>query len=520
MLNKLFGKYSIYIFAALMSVVMTLIVLAYNQTINPDGLQYLHTAVAYTNGGLKAAENAFNLPFYSILIAITAKITTLSMLHATYLLNAILDLITVMVFVVIIKELGGDAAAQLIGALIILFFPSFNHLRDQIIRGHGYYAFALMSLLFLMRYLQTNKWSYVFGWTITIIIATLFRIEGSCLALLAPLVTLLIPQRNFSHRIYNTVKIYSIYIITAIVIIPSLLLHKFNSAQTSTHLLSIQRIQQQILSGLQMSWHNLHQKALIIQTNIINPADKHAHSMLALIAGLIADYLGVLIFTLGLLYSILAAYTMLKKTIPTNLTAKVPLFTFIILNIFLTALFITQNFFVSHRYLLLLSLLLLLTVPFALTKIYTNWKTKTPTLTGSRWLFPAIVAWMCYIAISAVGHFGTSKAYIVNAGKWLNHNLAPHNILCENNPQLAYFANQSKSLHFSINKVMITQNQLKSCDYLAMQISKNEPWLNNKLDVKLKIKPIKEFHNRRGDKVLIYKIKARRRVVPLQASIL
>lgn len=478
MIADFYKKYNIYLWAGFLSLVLTFVMLSYNEPFDPDGLNYLKTAELLAAHNFKAAFNTYNWMFYPILIVFTSKITTLSFLHAAYLLNAILDAATVLLFIALIKELGGSRKIQIIGALVILFFPYLNFMRQDIMRGHGYYLFAFLSILLLMRFYKNYKWRDSIGWGIAIMLATLCRLEGAVLACFLPLVLLVRPNLKFIHKIKYLLQAYTIQIIMFILILGYVVIFK------SANLGRFSEFIGQLSHGTQNTWHPLQHASQVIATQVLG-FHLFRYGMAYFLGGaLFAVFIGYLLATMGLLYLALSIYSIVKKTIPNAWPAQAVWIYAIVLNIILTIIFLCQRLFLSERYTAFLCLLLLLSVPFALEKIY-----------KTRW-FPIVAVLLIYTAVGSIYNFAPSKAYIVEAGKWINKNTPLTAKIYSTSDQCAYFAHRATE----------TQPD-KNADYLIFDINRHDKQNEKLLLAKLNLRPIKEFHNRREDKILIFKNK-------------
>ncbi|KPJ67371.1 MAG: hypothetical protein AMJ43_03670 [Coxiella sp. DG_40] len=488
--------------ATFASISITLVMLAYNQPFDVDGIGLLKAAAVFTHQGIKQAVLIYRWPLYPILIASVANIFHLSLLHSAYFLNAILDTVTVVLFIMLVKELGGTRRLQIIAAFVILFFPYLNHFRHNVLRGHGYYAFALLAILFLIYYCRSYQWRYAIGWGLAVILATLFRIEGAVLACFLPLILLFKPGQKFILNLKYITQAYIVhFFVIALILIYSFIVTL--SHPSGFHIPYLSRLSEfiyQMTNGMQNAWHVLQAKAAAMKSIGIWPEALYRGVITYfLTGGLIAVYIGLLIATFGLLYLILSIYSLTRKIIPFDWSTKAVWTGAILLNVIVTVVFLCQQFFLSYRYIALLCLLLLLSIPFALEKLYINWKARRK-LMRSRWMFPLVCLGLMYTVIGSVTHFGPSKTYIIKAGQWIDKNTFPISKLCCNDEQLFYYANRR-----GLNAADFSQNQ-KQCDYLALKITKHEIHDNKYLKY-LEMHPIKLFHNERGDKVLIFKLK-------------
>lgn len=496
MIKAFFHRNNIYFLAGLASIGFTLLFLAYKQPIDPDGIQYLNAAVALPVQGLKASFQAYHWPFYSILIAAIISVTHLSALSSAHIVNTILDIITVIVFMMLIKELGGSRKLQILSALIILTFPYLNHFRYQVLRGHGYYPFCLLAMLFLIKFLRTYKWRDAIGWGIAIVIATLFRIEGAILTGFLPLILLLKPGLKVMPRIGYCLKAYIVPIILLVVL--AILLSIDHHFLASSYSGRIPDLISQFLHSPALVWHALQNRAdLLIKTFSVHPSSSKYANLAFLVAGLIGLSLIVLMTTLGLLYSILSGYSLGKKIVPWDWSAKAVWLWAMLLNVIIVLVFAGQQFFVVNRYVALLCFLLLLIVPFAIANIYKH----------HHKVFVLLVIALIYTMLGGVYHFGTSKTYIVENGEWLQKNTVVTSKLYSNDDMLFFYAKRPGLYIDDSSNQNLPSLDLKQYDYLAIRIARDDKAGEAKVIAYLKLQPIKVFHNRRGDKSLIFKLR-------------
>ena len=73
-----------------------------------------------------------------------------------------------------------------LAAGVILLSHELNSVREYIIRDHGFWTFYLSSLFFLLRFFKKPIKSYALGFSLSLAIATLFRVEGSLFLLFLP----------------------------------------------------------------------------------------------------------------------------------------------------------------------------------------------------------------------------------------------------------------------------------------------------------------------------------------------
>jgi hypothetical protein len=496
MLKILLKKYWVYTFAGITSIVLACLVAFYQQPFGVDGIIYLNAAKTFLQHGLKASMQIYPWPFYSILIAITAKIFSLSILNAAYVLNTILDIVTACAFVAILKKLGAKNLLQLLGVLLLITNPYVNHFRIHILRGHGYYAFTFLAIFWLMQYATTRNWRYAISWSIAMIIAILFRIEGVILLAGLPLILFLQPTKNLRTKISFVGFAYIIPIIIMLLFIPIhlILYHKHALALVGR----MTEISQQLQTGIISAWHNFSHTKELLKTDILSSSMPAGHgATYFLTGGILGSLIGTITEITGVLYILLFLFCIWKNIINCQREIKNIWLMSLGLTLIIPLWFFLQGNFLSGRYVALFSLLVFLSIPFALQKIYANWKERKPGwLTGSKWIFPLIIIWVLLITLDGIGHFGPSKTYIITAGRWIKNHTPTTSKLCCNDPQLFYYADRPGILNSDIKKLM----QYK-CDYLALKIPRyahQSSSLHN---------AITNFKNHRGDAAYIFKIK-------------
>ena len=96
-----------YLLVFLLSVLLSLWS-AYAQFIpNPDAMLYLRAAEYFSAGRWAEAVEVYRWPFYSLIIALAMKLTGAEALLAAQLVNLLLDGMTAIVFVAIVRRLAG-----------------------------------------------------------------------------------------------------------------------------------------------------------------------------------------------------------------------------------------------------------------------------------------------------------------------------------------------------------------------------------------------------------------------------
>lgn len=487
--------------AAILSLITLFIAVNTQNPVNNDGILYLKTAEAFLNSGWQEAIKHYEWPFYSIFIAWLSQITHLSFENSTYVLNAALLVIIVISFITLIEELGGSRFVQFIGALIILSHPKLHHYQHYIVRGFGYWAFSLLSLLNFIRFFKYLKWHYALNWGIFISAAILFRPEGLVICCFVPIVLLLRSETKPWNKLVSIFKAYSFNIISISIIIVWWL-NMPNS--TSAQLGRLSEFWDQLQNGLMLLSTNINEKAAIISQTVLHEYSKK-WDLTMVISGLSGIYLYKLIETLWPVHTLLFGHAFCKKLMPAEKDTKKVIIYFTILNLVIPAIFLGQKFFISYRFLMPASLLLLLWTPFSLHDIMQKWLDKKAVFKNNL-LFPTLALAFLIMFVYAFIPPKQSKAYIVSAGTWLKQNMIQQSKLYTNNSQLSYYAGKKFIEWDGCDDLAIPQ--WSPDDFVALKTYKKDYKNITNTLLPLKLKPCKIFMNKEGHMIAVFEFKS------------
>ncbi len=497
----------IYGFAAFSSVLLSAWI-AYRETvINPDAICYLQSAAVIGAGGLRKAMNLCaqaQWPFYSVLIYFLGALTQLPLLAAAYVWNAIFTAITVVSFIVLVRQLGGSRRVLWLAVFVILLAHQFNSIRQYIIRDHGFFAFYLVSLSLLLRYLSFPRWYYALGWGLSLLLATLFRIEGAVFLILLPWVFWFQSSMSYWQRTKGFLQLNALSLSSGLLVFGWLIFHPEIS------LASLGRIQDlvfQVFHAGGVVWQRFQVSADAFARSVLTPESMQDAGLVFSLA-ILMWYLARVIMNLSFLYSALVVYGWWRRAFSFSRPAVSVLLGYILINVLVTSLFLAQHLFLSKRYLIALTLILMLWVPFALDRLIQSWQKKeTPS-----WLMPLIVSLIILASLGGIFDFGYSKAYLRQAGDWLAERVPAAASLYSNDYQILYYSKHfGNDIFQKINEYhqpnATQQGYWKNYDYLALAVSKKNVAEKAALLEAIPLLPIQVFSNKRGDQVLIYKIK-------------
>ena len=502
-IKRLFSREYLAIKIALLSLLITTIRLAYGDPINPDGTLYIATAKAFVQGGVGPAVQTYGWPFYAILIGTLKMVTGLSYIASGALLNAVLDAGTAVIWVKTWEMLTEQSEYLFWAVLLFILFHYLIQIRTEVIRGHGYYFFMLTGFYYFIKFQNLKNFNYLFSWFISTATATLFRIEGVAFIILMPLLFLFTQGETFKHRLFNTIKAYTLPLGGLL----GLLIIAWSFGLLNETVFSTSRIKDilhQILFGVTNAYHHVNLLSTKIHPILsIYSSTKQASTIL------LTGLMGLLIWSIALIVNPiffgLSIWAMLKNKVSQNKNNLIIWYGIITINIIIAYQFLLQQAFFDRRFGALLAMMILMAVPAEIGKLYQAWRTEPRRIIYLLGLLPLVI-W----AVGAIGNFGPSRHYYITAGQWIKtHSKATDKILTNKSVILFYSTREGIKITADPEKllnIIKTLPNSKQYRYLAMTVSHHQPKKQIIYIKLLKQKPIKTFINNRKNKVVIFKL--------------
>lgn len=494
---------TVYFVAAIISLALSYWACVKEVVINPDAICYLQSAETMKMGLMTAMHlcDQAKWPLYSALVYIVMGVTKLSSVYAAYLLNSIFSLISVVTFIGIFQFFKVPIRLLWFAALVILLAPEFNSVRVYIVRDHGFWAFYLVSIFFLLNYFQKPRWHVAIAWNLSIIVATLFRIEGLLFFLFMPFIAWFDCSKKLITRFKAFLQLNTVILVG---LIGLAVCFWFYSKQITDGLGRVDEVEFQILHGFEMMTSHFHSNAAALGQYVLSQyAAGDAAWILFLM--LCVWYVALAASNVSVVYAVLVVYAWCKKLLSVDSSSKLVLWSYVFFNVFITAIFLVENMFLSKRYLLALSLVLMIWVPFAINDFAEGWrKHKLPFILVMIFVFGA--------ALGGIFNFGHSKAYIQEAGTWLAEHTPENAAIYSNDYQVMFYSHHFANAIFDKAPIyagmnVFTDSKWKQFDYLAIRTNKSELEKNATNMKQVGLTPVQVFSNKRGDQVSIYKIR-------------
>jgi len=490
--------------AAIITVFISIWIIVTDDLINSDGVLYIEVAAKIIQGEWAAAIQQYNWPFYSLLIATVSKISFLPLESAAYVVDVLVQVLLTFMFVRCAQALGGNSRVALFAAILIVTNVTMNGYRDQIIRDFGYWAFFFTALYLFLQYQNYKIPKYAIGFSLSMIVATLFRIEGVVFLLGAPLLVLF---SNHEHK----KNIYSLWLLWSPIILLLVICIVYigvggdmptSMGRMTDPIFYLQDAYKNMVMGIA-------EKGSLLEETVLKDGarDMGTESMFAILFMML---IAKIISASGVIPAFFYVTNSLSENIRTTVTNKKLLNGFLLINLFVLIVFLLSHSFLSPRYTMTMALLITLPAAFSLSAFMekqahtTKWKQRGKLL---------IIVMLVYMFLDGITSFGASKSYIKEAGQWLGQTISKQESLAASDRSLYYYANKS----VNINVISILAYDLRASkapsivrdnyDYAAIEVSRKQKDYEKVLVEWAGSEPVYRTHNERGDKVLIFKLK-------------
>lgn len=458
--------------------------------INPDSVLYLEQAKRFAIGEWAAGFKIFTWPLYGVCIAAIHQLTSLPIHTSAQLLNMLFFGIATASFLHIIKLAGGNNHTWFMGAML-LFSSQYlvGDILEMLMRDEGFWAFFLTALVFFIRYVQGHKLSDALLWQLSIIIATLFRIEAILYLLLLPLIHLLKHARfSIKNTLIHVLKTYAISILLGILMTAAIL------TQPQLSISNFGRLQEVFSSNL---YHELTQK-LFTQADIMSSQVLGTYLEEFAVPGLLLTFIYVIgskiLTSTGIIGTLLAFFSF-KKT-PQHINASIRSILLLVggIALFTAALITIKVFVLSSRYIIALTWILLIFASFYLAALSLNNTKKV------RVIFLALCLILCLGVIKNILPKKDGYNYMQDATLWVKSHNKNASIFYENS-RLRYYAKEPFIGAGVYDLENINSNNAQQYDYLVLTFGKRD---QNKQEMMSQLLPtykeIKRFYTRKKTK--------------------
>lgn len=502
-LAKLTEKQTIVLLTLLSGLVAWRIMYIQHGWINDDSTLYFEMAKRFSAGQWREGWELFQWPLYPLLIAAFHKLTSASLLLSAQTLAVVFYCITTLSLCKLVQLAGGNKLTILCGTL--LFISSTYITGDvfaMLLRDQGFWAFFLTSLVFFVRYIHHHKMADALLWQISIITATLFRIEGIAYAFFMPFI--LLTQRNtWQANFKHLIKANLLHILLATLLLITAYLT--NSINTE-HLGRLNEITELFSANSPLSLIG-HFK---MQSNVF------ARDVLG---SFLDDYAQTgLILTLLLIVAIKCLKVAGSLTAILILAARKNLFTLpdrVVQNIFLTvssiailnaSIIIFRNFVLSSRYVIAFGFIAIIFAAFHLASLFDSWHSKQRL---SKWQQTLLIFSVIAICLGLAKNISSKRSdhnFEQQAVAWVKEHAPANARIHYGSARLRYYANAPwiGRVEDSAESIKSIATEAPQHDCLVIRVESDESQKLASLKSLSSYEEVKRFSNKSDTQAMIF----------------
>jgi len=417
--------------AVIASILLTIGAITLDPVINNDAVLYLTVADEIALGNFSDAFALYKWPFFSGLIAIIHSLTGLSTLYSAYFLNILFHTASTLGFLACVHALGANKRTLIIAALIILLFPSMNKYRAFIIRDAGFIAFYLWTIYHLIQGINKNQVSHLIWACLTIVFASLFRLEAIVPLFILPVYMQHLRSRGTKRRLW-----LGITIISCIVVFLGMCIWLFGEHASRTQ----SGVWGFLSASIDHAMNNLESRIRIITEKVLNPlSSEFASSILWLTVILITLYEPLR--RLYFFFAYFSWHAVKNKLVLQQNSLRKVFYALCCIHLSLMAIFTAINMFLVSRHTMALVLTVLLLTPFSINYFYTKWFI---TKAKPKWIGITVISVLILVGIEGL-NVSTNKHGIKEQGAWVKQNIEPQYSVYSNNGLLLHYADRKPS---------------------------------------------------------------------------
>ncbi|HIA59066.1 MAG TPA: hypothetical protein EYO00_04145 [Gammaproteobacteria bacterium] len=428
-MNFNWRQVDIRIYAVLTSLFISTFTILVPQHTNDDAYAYIRTAEIFSTDGFSAAFQHYSWASYSILISLLGLLG-IKLFTAAYLINALFFALLVFAFISIVREIDDSESLLVFAAVSILVYPELNEYRYFVIRDVGFWAFSVFALWQFLLYTKQPILKYGLGFCVSLIVATMLRVEAIVYLLMTPFALLLDYRFELQQRRNRFLKLIQIIGAAAGASFILLLLIGLNIQQLFLEFVSVYKPFLLDLFSPDAAESYEISRALF---NEHAAAYSQEYIALFIVAGLTAMLFAKLISGIGGPYLVVLIFGLFGRKLRLNRHIALPIVFYLLVNLLILFTFVFVTRYLSSRYTILMCILLGLFIPLILFRLLQNARSNRKNFVK---IF--IVLFVTYCVIDSYYSFGRPKDYIDNAIDWIVQQRETPGGLVTNSHALAY----------------------------------------------------------------------------------
>ncbi len=497
-----FTTRQICIYGVVASILFSITVVLQHDLLNDDGVLYVGVAKLLQNGQFSDAVALYGWPFFSLLIAAVDLVTGVGLDASAYILITLFDALLLVAFILIVKELGGDARVQIAAVVVIFSLAYMNENRADVIRDHGYWACYLLSLLLYLKFYKSPGLWLALGWSTAILLGALFRIEGFVVWAAMPLVMLIRKDTSLGAKIKRLFQLYLLHLVIGIALASYLWVTRDDSI-FATRLGDFKLLFENLLNGFGV---DMESRISALKTGVLDTrysSDFAVSSIVGIILIILGSKIITTITTPYLGAFLVPSLRARLKELDSGLIRVIVWSGVISLLVVLSILI--PRFFLSARWVLSFALTLLLFAPFLLVQALENWESnKAGRRKRVTAVYLAFGLFILYGFLDGLISTSPSKSYVKESGIWIKQNLDKGNKVYANDSRILHYAGLYKKRG---GYGVIRPKRWVKYDYLAIKMKLDDQTINEEINSRAGcLTDIKQFTGPRKRVVRVFRV--------------
>jgi hypothetical protein len=478
--------------AAIVSVLFSVWTIVQQPLLNNDAFSYLRAAEIFNSSGIRQVLQEYSWNGYSIVIALVEKILPVGLLGTAYFLNTLSYVLLTVVFIRLCMQLHEGPLVPFFAALAILCFPMINEMRAMLIRDFAFWAFAILSLQQLIRFMHFGLVANAIGWCSALFVAIFFRLEGMLL-LITPLFFLTRPNRRKGIMLVSCVAIAVLSVTLLALLAQVNLVEQIRFAYRYYLPLIFD------LGPLLVNAAHETLSALFAPGNFPD-TDNTGHGMVIVIFAYAWTVLANLVNALGIPIAAFILWCLTRGRIGSSPESRRAVGIYVTLSTVTLLLFVMVMHFLTQRYATLLCLLLLTRVPAGLQQLSDAY-----TANGRNARFVTTTSVLAfYLLADSLVSFGYSTDYINESIVWMQDNIPAGSGFHTNNFAIAHGSGLVEEYDRISRDPAFALQDLAPGDFIALDLHYNQQQWSEQLAGDMSFELVTSFGNARDDKIMIY----------------
>ncbi len=498
-LTRTLQSIDIRIIGIVLSCCFSIIIITGSPIPNDDAFSYLRAAELFSQQGLNATLVNYGWYWYSVLIACMASLLPIGLMYAAHLVNMLALAVLVYAFITLVMEFNQSSSVKVFAAAVILCYPTINEMRYFLIRDFAYWALCLSALTQFIRFAKSGRLANAWGWTLTMAVAVLFRLEGLILLAITPfslLISGVSPVQKKTARLFTLlfIMLASALAILIIFALAGINLFEIFNFTYRWYLPLLNEYPDTLSNAAENVALSLH---ISEQIEIFT-----GKGMVVLVFGYFYALTSTLVMTISPPVCVFLFYGWISGRLGLSSENKWPWLFFFGSALLVLLIFVSIMQFLTTRYAVLAALLLLTLLPLLIENLY-QLSIQEKSVKRFKIFFVSLAL---FFAADSLVTFGYSKTYIRQAGDWARENIAEDNKVQTNSFAVAYFSGLIADYDDIETDPAESLLLYQANDYLVLDLPHDDTDSREVLGTMTDITEIARFANKRDDAIVIYQV--------------